>query len=189
MATAATFVREHGQHGQNVSLPSQAAINPFEDVHLLVVDRLVDGLCENPKALKLLETGDMSPTRDLRTTCYCRASPRRDDVETRECAYNTIGTTTPSSFTGFAKVLKRTRPAMDLRAQPLFQSSAAHRLLSARHLALTNSPGARTSGSIFRSLRLRLPCRFPVVLICTVRIDRLAFPIWGFRVFALSPVP
>ncbi len=38
MEQLGTFVREHGQRGQNVSLPSHGPINPFEDVPLLVVD-------------------------------------------------------------------------------------------------------------------------------------------------------
>ena len=32
------FVREHSEHGQNVSLPIKQGINPFEDVALMVVD-------------------------------------------------------------------------------------------------------------------------------------------------------
>jgi len=32
------FVREHGEHGQNVSLPSSGPVNQIEDVPLVVVD-------------------------------------------------------------------------------------------------------------------------------------------------------
>ncbi len=38
MQQLGAFARAHGEHGQNVSLPTKQRINPFEDVPLLVVD-------------------------------------------------------------------------------------------------------------------------------------------------------
>ncbi len=38
MEQLGVFVREHGEHGQNVALSAKQQINPFEDVPLLVID-------------------------------------------------------------------------------------------------------------------------------------------------------
>ena len=108
-------------------------------------------------------------------------------------AWNTFGNERCCNFLSFRQVVGRSRTGMDLPKHNSLQSSATHRLLSARDLFPPSPSLLEASGITFPFL-LRLPgivADFVVVLVLLqIRENdpRLRLPTWTLVLFALSPL-